>query len=283
MKRSLLALILTLVPTAAFAQIPGFTGNYTADLTCAPQPNSVVDAVLAAQANYLERGTTVTPAGTHPVCSLALKYDQIVFNGVPTGAGPLEVAHIILDLKPKAGFTCPNALGAPLMDPSKKVSFIPLMHQNDATFVTQSRFGFGYNAYLGVINRAHTVGSTQWTAAPATPSIPADNVLNFQAVFHTRVPVTNTANLSYLSAALDAPVFGTTAFNQQLGIFAPAWNVVTWNAGTNTTAQNAVLNWSSSVVNPVVNSNYPSLNQTPLGSVHFEGTPFSATLPVNCL
>ncbi len=272
----ILGLILLALPGVASAQIPGFTGNYTADLTCAGQPNAVVDAILAAQAPYLERGTTVTSSGTHPVCALSLRYDQIVFMGVPTGAGPLEVAHIVLDLKPKAMFTCPNALGAPLMTPTTKVSFIPLMHQNDASFVAQSRFGFGYNAYLGTIIRNHSVGSTQWTAAPTLPGIPADNAMAFQAVFHTRVAVTNTPNLTYLSAALNAPVFGNLATG-------PAWNVVTWNAGTNTKAQNGVVNWQSSVTNPVVTSSFPNLNATPLGGVHFENTPFSATLPVPCL
>jgi hypothetical protein len=279
MKRTLLSLFVALLlPSTSFAQVAGFSGNYTADLTCVGVSNAQIDGVLASQAPYLERGTTVTASGTHPVCALSLRYDQIVFGGVPTGAGPLEVAHIILDLKPKSTFTCPNTVGAPLMSPSTKVSFIPLMHQNDANFVMQSRAAFGYNAHMGNILRNHSVGSTQWTAAPVTPGqllivpfiplpIPdASNQLNFQATFHTRVSITNAANLAYLSAALDAPVFGNVATG-------PAWNVVTWNASTNTTSQNGVVNWSSSVLpGGYVTSNHSGLNASPLGGIHFDSS-----------
>jgi hypothetical protein len=277
---------------AAQAQIFIIGGSYTADFNCVARTNADIDAILAARASYLERGATVTPAGTHPYCSLALHYDQINIAGIPQTLHPDEHAEIIIDLKPKATFTCPNAVGAPLMNPSTKVSFITLMHQNDASFVAQSRAAFGYNAFQGYVIRNHNVGSTGWNASPVNPGflvwpgVPdASNQLSFQTTFHNRAALnaTGLVALPHLAAALDAPVFGNLAAVPPLpGL--PAWNIVKWNANATTVqSQRATFNWSSSFQPFVANPNLPGLNDgDPVGAVHFENTPFISSLPVNC-
>lgn len=252
------------------------TGKFTADIGCVPIANSVVDGWLAAQAPYLERGPTFTAAGTHPICPLYLHYDEITFAGTPpTTPNVDEVNHYLIDLRPKDGFVCNNALGIPL--PPGPVAFFPVLHQSDANFVAQAKLLFGYNAYLAVFARNHTPAATSVTAS----SLLSGANLAFSAIFHSRVPL-NANGISYLehmSAALNAPVFGNKGT-------VPSWSQVNWNAvPSNVQSQNAVMSWSSPsyLSSPIMFSNGAGLNESPGGFMHFEQVSFESTLFVDCL
>lgn len=233
-------------------------------------PNSVVDGWLAAQAPYLERGPTFTPAGTHPVCALGLHYDVIF--GQPLDVN--EVTHYVIDLKPKAGFACNNQFGIPL--PAGPVSFFPLMHESDANFVAQGQAVFGYNSFLGQFSRNYAPTATSLTGSALTP---ANGTLAFSGTFysHTGLNAAGLANLSHMSAALNAPVFGNKATG-------PSWSQVNWNASATTVqSENAVFSWTSSALpSPISQSNAPGLNQIQGGWMHFDHVPFQATIPVDC-
>lgn len=257
--------------TPALASPPFLiTGKYTADMGCVARPAAEVDSWLAAQAPFLERGPTVTPSGTHPVCPLSLRYDEV--NGAPVGVD--EQAHYVIDLKVKESFSCNS--DNPL--PTGHVSFIFLIHQSNAGFVQQSRDQFGYPAYLGNFARVHTPAATIITASANTPS---NATLAFAATFHTRVPLnaTGLANLPHIAAALDAPVFGVRPNGDRV------WNQVKWNAlPGNVSSENAVMTWSSALLGatPVFDANFPGLNTSPFGLLHFENVAFAATLPQLC-
>lgn len=283
---------------SAHAQLPGFNGTYTADITCEGEPVASIDAILAAQAPYLKRGPTTMPAGKHPMCTLALRYDLIVFGGLPTTSHPLEVAKIIIDLEDAPGAVCANphinlpggiTIPAP-PPPAGKRSFIPLMHQNDPTFVVQSKFGYGYNAFEAIITRAHTPGViTYWTGIAKNPGqidVPPllpdpSNQMTIQAQFfwRTGLNATGLAALPSFSASLDAPVYGNTPLGK-------AYNIVLWGANASTVqSQTGNVNFTSSVHAPYMNSAVPGINNGIASdfTAHFEAVNFTASLPVNCL
>ncbi len=279
-KTTVAGLIMSIIATAniASAQLGApiaITGTYTADIGCVPIPNATVDAWLAAQAPYLKRGPTFTPAGTHPLCPLYLHYDQIVFGpNPPTSPNVDEVNHYLIDLEPVPGFACNNALGIPL--PPGPVSFFPILHESSANFVAQAQLLFGYNAFLGVFARNHTPGATVITASSQIPGAS----LAFSAIFHTRTPIAGAgaANLAHMSAALNGPVFG----NKTTG---PSWSQVNWNAiPANASSQNAVMSMSSSYLPTPINlPNTAGINAAAGGFIHFEQVPFESTIFIDCL